>query len=321
MSQETQIVIVRFLVPALFAAIGGWLLTRSVIPSPLADANWNQGIEVTTKQRMWSTILGALICSAGIVVSDFWARGILLNPAAWVSWEAKYQWNWLIWMLPAVYLVLAAVRLIWSERTHYTSVLWPALFLFAIVALYIPLVELEVWGDQILLVLNLILIGLVAIVSNTAALNELVTSRANRWAGLVLMGQFGCVAAVVLQSYGSLGELAIVGSAICFGLTIATLSQKFRPIAFGEWRVAIIAYPLISVAVSILLLSGFFQSKPLLPNWLFYIVLLLPTINWFFDYVYGRYGRVWWRIVLAAIVSSSVLAAILITTNPFASEW
>lgn len=330
MTPDINFVIFRCLLPTIFAALGGYLLTRSFkratlvttpLSNPASPAVMSPTERIEGTYDLWRVLGGAFLCGLGVIVSEYWSRGILLAPNQWLDWNARYQWNWIVWALPVTFLLMGFARWTWQTRTAFASVMWPAVFLFSIAVLTGSLVELEVWGEHLQMILYMIVVGLIAVVLNVASISDMATTRANRWAGLVLAGQFGCVAAVALQTYASLGETALLGASICFGLTVATLTYKVRPVAFGEWSVSFILYPLASVAVSLLLLSVLFQSKPLLPWWLFSLVLMLPTVVWFFDIVYGRYGRVWWRVVLAASVCLITKGLILALTNPFQSEW
>lgn len=287
MSLELQLFLFRILIPAVLAAAGGFLFVRH------------------------SILLGAFLAGLGIVLSDFLARGILWNPSEWLDWEARYQWQWLVWLLPASFLVLAVSYVQSESDATRTFFLWPALFLFSLAVHYVALFEMESWGDKWELAFHSILIGLIVSVVNIGAIHELNLSGASRWSPLVLLGQLGCAAAIALQSYASLGEWILSSVGIVVGIACVTLAVKADTKPFGGWPFSILVYPLAIAAAVGIALTPFFQSRPLLPLWLHGIVLLLPAVVWFFDVVYGRYWRTWLRVVLAAIVSAAVLGGVI----------
>jgi hypothetical protein len=165
-----------------------------------------------------------------------------------------------------------------------------------------------------------IAVGTVAILLNIATLDNLARSGAARWTPLVLLGQLGCVAAIILQSYASLGEwtLACIGTTV--GLSIGSLIKGSQPPTFAGWQLSSIVYPLAIASGASLILSPYFQSQPL-SLWLQGSVLFLPTAVWLVDVIFTRYGNAWVRALCAAVICSVLLAAILLITKPFQSEW
>lgn len=313
MSFEQQILLQRILLPGLASLVGCWLFLSSKSESGGEE-------DATYPHARWKTLLGSLLIGGSLLVSDFWQRELLSDPMAWTSWTASYRWQWLIWLIPGAVLGLGLLRLFSVSEREQSALVWPALCLFAIGAHYLTIFEPETWPKWLTPMFQAILIGSAASILNLASLHSLVATGASRWTPLVLLAQLGCVAAIAIQSYASLGEWVLTGIGVTLGATCVSFFYSAKSRLFGVWPLAIALYPIVISASICLLSTGYFRSRPL-PIGLTGVVLFLPSLVGFLDFVYGRYGRPWYRVVWAAVACVAVLIAVILITEPFQSDW
>jgi len=313
MSFELGILLQRIVLPAICSLLGCYLLSR-------VDKGEDWYDDQPTKGIGWQTFFGATICAIGMIGSDLWQRGVLFQPVEWSNWQASYQWQWMVWMIPGFMILLALVRVIYSTPIHFTAMAATATTAFAIGVLFVCLNEGKAWEDQSTKLMPWMAASCLAVTLNTASLNSIARSDGSRWVALTTLGQFGCVAAIALQSYASLGEWTLVGLGVSIGAAVVGgLAGSSAKLHFG-WQLSTVVVPLGVMAVACCSISNFFESQPL-PLWLVGSVLFLPTIVCVFDVVFGRLFNAWFRVVIAAIVCSFVLGAILNITKPWQSEW
>jgi hypothetical protein len=228
-------------------------------------------------------------------------------------------------LIPSSFVVLGLLRSVLPIPKSIANIAWPMLAILTASTLIVSLMEpdmlnAEKWKEELKSLLWCIAVGTVAILLNIATLDNLARSGAARWTPLVLLGQLGCVAAIILQSYASLGEwtLACIGSTV--GLSVGSLITRSQPPTFAGWQLSPVVFPLTIASGTSVLLSPYFQSHPL-SHWLQGSVLFLPTAVWLVDIVFARYGNAWVRASCAAVICGVLLATILLITKPFQSEW
>ena len=314
MSFEIDIGLQRVVLPAVCSLIGCALLVRS-------DQGEDWYDDEPVKGTALPTVLGAVLCAVGMITSDFWQRGLISAPSEWSSWKASYQWEWMIWMIPASMVLLAMARVVFSIPVHFTGLAGTVTSAIAIGVIYVCLNEGAVLDDQHVKLLPWMAVGCLAAVCNMASLNSIARAGGSRWVSLTVLGQFGCVAAITLQSYASLGEWAVVGIGVALGASIVGLFRQSSAKLHYGWQLSTIVLPLAIMAVACLATSRFFFESHSLPYWLIGSVLFLPTIVGVFDIVLGRITSGWFRVVLAASWCSLALGAILYITKPWQSEW
>ena len=314
MSLELDIGLQRVALPAVCSLIGCTLLVRT-------DQGEDWFDDEPVKGTAFPTILGAILCGVGMIASDLWKRGLIFAPAEWHAWKASYQWEWMIWMIPASMVVLALVRAVFSVPAHFTGLAGTLTGAIAVGVLFVCLNEGDVWDDQHPKILPWMAASCMASICNTAALNSIARAGGSRWVSLTVLGQLGCVAAIVLQSYASLGEWTVAGIGVALGACVAGgYRASSAKLHFG-WQISTVVLPLAIMAVTCLAVSRFFFESHPLPIWLIGSVLFLPTIVGLFDVVLGRITSEWFRVVLAGLLCSLALGAILYITKPWQSEW
>ena len=313
MSFEIQIALQRLLLPAVCSLIGCYLLSKTDQGEDWYDDEPLQGIA-------FPTLSGTLLCALGLICSDLWQRGIILKPIEWSQWKASYQWQWMVWMIPGSMLLLAVARSIFTVPIHFTAMAGIATATLAIGVLFVCLNERTVWDDQSAKLLPWMAVGGVAAMWNIASLNSIARSDGSRWVSLTVLGQLGCVAAVTLQSYASLGEWSLAGVGAAAGTSIVGVFLGAKAKLHYGWPLSTVVIPLGIMAISCLAVSNFFESRPL-PTWLIASVLFLPTLVCIVDIVVGRLMNSWFRVFLAGCVCCLVLGAILNITKPWHSEW
>jgi hypothetical protein len=318
MNFEIQVFLQRIAIPAVASLAGGWLLLSTEAGTENHEDEPLQGI-------FFKTLLGTILCGIGLLASDLLQRGLLFKPEEWLSWKASYQWQWMAVLIPSSFVVLGLLRSVLPIPKSIANIAWPMLAILTACTLIVSLMEpdmlnAEKWKEELKSLLWCIAVGTVAILLNIATLDNLARSGAARWTPLVLLGQLGCVAAIILQSYASLGEwtLACIGSTV--GLSVGSLITRSQPPTFAGWQLSPVVFPLTIASGTSLLLSPYFQSHSL-SHWLQGSVLFLPTAVWLVDIVFARYGNAWVRASCAAVICGVLLATILLITKPFQSEW
>ena len=162
--------------------------------------------------------------------------------------------------------------------------------------------------------------GILAAIWNLTSLNSIAKSGGSSWVSLTILAQLGCVAAITLQSYASLGEWAVVGIGVATGASVVGLRAGSASKLHYGWQLSTVVLPLGIMAVTCLAVSSFFESRPL-PIWLIGSVLFLPTLVGVMDFIYGRTANPWFRLFLALCVSCLVLGGIFFFTKPWQTEW
>ena len=315
MSVELDIGLQRVVLPAVCSLIGCTLLVRT-------DQGEDWFDDEPVKGVAFPTVLGVILCAAGLIGSDLWQRGLITTPAEWSTWKASKQWEWMSWMIPASMVVLGLARAIFRIPTHFTGLAGTVTGAIAIGVLFVCLNEGAEWDDQREKLLPWMAASCLAAMCNMAALNSIARAGGSRWVSLTVLGQLGCVAAITLQSYGRLGEWAVAGIAVAMGASVvgAFGNSSSAKLHYG-WQLSIIVLPLAVMAVACLAVSRFFFESQPLPIWLIGSVLFLPTLVGLFDFIVGRLTSEWFRVVLAALLCSLVLATILYITKPWQSAW
>ena len=313
MSFELQIVLQRLLLPAICSLIGCYLLSTTDPGEDWYDDEPVRGIA-------FPTLSGALLCAVGLICSDLWQRGIILKPLEWSNWQASYQWQWMVWMIPGSMVVLAIARTVFAVPIHFTAMAGIATASLAIGVLFVCLNEGTAWDDQSAKLLPWLAAGGVAAMWNIASLNSIAKSDGSRWVSLIILGQLGCVTAIVIQSYASLAEWSLAGIGAASGASIVGVFLGSKTKLHYGWQLSTVVIPLGIMAIACLTVSNFFESRPL-PTWLIASVLFLPTLVCVVDIVVGRLMNTWFRVFLAACMCCLVLGAILNFTKPWQSEW
>lgn len=267
MSFEQQILLQRILLPGLASILGCWLLLSSK-----SESGGNE--DASYPHARWKTLLGCLLIGGSLLVSDFWQRDLLWDPAAWTSWTANYRWQWMIWGIPGAVLGLGLLRVFSISEREQAALAWPALCLLSIGTHYLAIFEPETWPNWLIPMFHAILIGSAASILNIASLHSMVATGASRWSSLILLAQLGCVAAIAVQSYASLGEWVLTGIGITLGATCVSFFYSAKSRLFGVWPLAVVLYPIVISASASLLLTGYFRSRPL-PIGLTGVVLFL----------------------------------------------
>jgi hypothetical protein len=310
---NTLLILQRIAVPGVCALIGSALIAWT-------DPGENVYEDEPVQGKGFQTFFGALLCGAGLVASDFWFRDIIAKPGEWQNWKASYQWQWMVWTIPAAMIVLAIARACFTTPIHYVAIAGTLIWSISIGILFFSLNEGDVWQEQSSMLMPWLAAGAVAMALNTYSLNAIAKSGGSRWHSLIVLAQFGCVAAIAIQAYGSLGEFAIAGSAVAAGASIISLAKGSTSTTHFGWQLSTIVLPLAIMAVSILAVSRFFEAVQL-PNWLIPCVLFLPTLSAIVDLVFGRLSNAWIRPMFSAAFCSGILGWIVYLALSKTPDW
>lgn len=313
MSFELQIGLQRLLLPAVCSVVGCVILTRT-------DPGENWRDKEPIRGAVFSTLFGAFLCAIGMICSDLWQREIIAKPAEWRYWQASYQWQWMVWMIPGGMVIMALSRSIFAIPIHYAALAGFVTASLAIIVLFVCLNQGQVWDDQKAKLLPWMAASCIAVMWNTASLNSIANSDGSRWVSLTILGQLGCVSAITFQSYASLGEWTLVGIGVAAGASLVGVFTGSKAKLHFGWQLSTVVIPLGIMAVACLAVSSFFESRPL-PIGVIGSVLFLPTLVGFVDFVFGRTANPWFRVFLATCVCCLVLGGVFYFAKLWQSEW
>jgi hypothetical protein len=313
MSFEMNIVMQRLVLPAIFAMVGCYLLART-----------DQGEDWYDDERVrglgFPTLLGAFLCGLGLVVSDFWSRGILGQPEVWGEWKASYQWQWMVWMIPGSMLLFAITRTIFGVPIQYGSMAALLTCSLAVAVLFVCLNEGVVWQDQSDKLMPWLAAGLVAVVWNVHSMNAIARSGGSRWNTLIATAQLGCVAVIAMQAYASLGLWATAGIGTAIGATVVGLAKGSTAKLYFGWQLSTVVIPMLMMAAGVLVVSRFFETTSV-PVWLVWSALFLPSLAGLADLVFGRLSSPWVRPFFAALVCGGILGWLIFLAMSNKPEW
>jgi hypothetical protein len=212
---EGNLLVFRVLIPLVLGAFFGFSAARS----------GRKGFVVC--------VLSCLILWGAFAVSDFGSRGLLMRtdwifagPGGVGGWEAKEPWMHWVWVAPLVMTLWIALRWILgrgqsetSSRSKRVMRLVEAIYwLSAIAWMSFSMFPVgEGYAQQASKFAYLGVLTWVASVVNAGLLVERTEIAQSRWFRWALVVQFGCIAAVVLQSYASLGEWVVFCGAFMAG--------------------------------------------------------------------------------------------------------
>jgi hypothetical protein len=212
---EGNLLVFRVLIPLVLGAFFGFSAARS----------GRKGFVVC--------VLSCLILWGAFAVSDFGSRGLLMRtdwifagPGCVGGWEAKEPWMHWVWVAPLVMTLWIALRWILgrgqsetSSRSKRVVRLVEAIYwLSAIAWMSFSMFPVgEGYAQQATRFAYLGVLTWVASVVNAGLLVERTEIAQSRWFRWALVVQFGCIAAVVLQSYASLGEWLVFCGAFMAG--------------------------------------------------------------------------------------------------------
>jgi hypothetical protein len=157
----------------------------------------------------------------------------------------------------------------------------------------------EGYAEQALKFAYLGVLTWVASVVNAGLLVERTEIAQSRWFRWALVVQFGCIAAVVLQSYASLGEWVVFCGAFMAGAIGMNVSSKSGRGGGQELGQELSLGMLMSfAAVAGLTLSQAYAWNPL-PLWLLGVLAMSPSIMAIVDMGLSRSGRgsLWRRLI------------------------
>jgi len=313
---EGNLLVFRVLIPLVLGAFFGFSAARS----------GRKGFVVC--------VLSCLILWGAFAVSDFGSRGLLMRtdwifagPGGVGGWEAKEPWMHWVWVAPLVMTLWIALRWIlgrWQSETSSRSkrVVWlveAIYWLSAIAWMSFSMFPVgEGYAQQASKFAYLGVLTWFASVVNAGLLVERTEVAQSRWFRWALVVQFGCIAAVVLQSYASLGEWVVFCGAFMAG-AIGNGAIGYGAIgngAIGNGAIGMngssksgrggqelgLGMLMSFAAVAGLSLSQAYAWNPL-PLWLLGVLAVSPSIMAIVDMGLSRSGRVsLWRRLIGFLV-------------------
>lgn len=318
---EGKLLVFRVLIPLVLGAFFGFLAARS----------GRKGFVVC--------VLSCLILWGAFAVSDFGSRGLLMRtdwifggPGSLGGWEAKEPWMHWVWVAPlamTLWMVLRLNLVGWILGRRYRAegqletgsrsrpvvrVVEAIYWLLAIAWMSFSMFPVgEGYAQQAMKFGYLGVLTWVASIVNAGLLVERTEVAQSRWFRWALVVQFGCIAAVVMQSYASLGEWVVfcgafmagaIGSgAIGSGGIGMNVSGKSGRVGAQEVGQELGLGMLMSfAAVAGLTLSQAYAWNPL-PLWLLGVLAMSPSIMAIVDMGLSRSGRgSQWRRLMGFLV-------------------
>jgi len=312
LSFETQIALQRLLVPSLIAFVGAFLMSRSMFRSPTAPTGSGPRLALRP-------LAGALLIGLALIVSDLWQRGILADPTAWRAWSAREPWMWMVWMIPAIIVVLAAMEYFLRLRDFSGGAGSPIRVALAAAAMLVVLPQGAGYEDQLGNAVRWVAFGTVASIWNASAIDGIATHDGARWAPCVLLAQLGGIAAMVLQSYASLGEWVLAGIGVTLGVCLVALIFPSAASSEVGWSLSPAVQGLVILACASVAVSTFYASTPQ-PNLLVASILLLPTLVGWVDCGVRRWNP-WYRALIAAAISGILIGIVVFLAIQQQPEW
>lgn len=319
---EVKLLVYRVLIPLVLGAF------FSLLPARLG----RKGLVVS--------VLSCLVLWGAFAISDFGSRGLLTGglltggllmrpdwifsgPGSIGGWEAKEPWMHWVWVAPLVMTLWIALSWIlvgwilgrcfraegqpgtgsrstrvarWVEAIYwFSAIAWMSFSMFPVG---------EGYAQEALKFGYFGVLTWVAAVVNAGLLVERTEVAQNRWFRWALVVQFGCIAAVVLQSYASLGEWVIFCGAFMTGAIGAGALGRNGASKNGREGAHEVALGMLMsfAAVAGLSLSQAYAWNPL-PLWLFGVLAMSPSIMAVVDMGLARSGRGSpWRRLLGFLV-------------------
>ena len=314
---EGNLLVFRVLIPLVLGAFFGFLAARS----------GRRGFVVC--------VLSCLILWGAFAISDFGSRGLLTRgllmrtdwifggPGSLGGWEAKEPWMHWVWVAPLVMTLWIALRWILvrgilgrglqaedqretSSRSKRVVRLVEAIYwLSAIAWMSFSMFPVgEGYAQQATRFAYLGVLTWVASVVNAGLLDERTEVAQSRWFRWALVVQFGCIAAVVLQSYASLGEWvvfcgAFMAGAIGYGaIGYGAIGMNGSSKSGRGGQELGLGMLMSFAAVAGLSLSQAYAWNPL-PLWLLGVLVMSPSIMAIVDMGLSRSGRgsLWRRLI------------------------
>ena len=335
---EGKLLVFRVLIPLVLGAFFGVLAARAGRKG-LVDC-------VLSCLILWVAFAISDFGSRGLLTQGLLTRGLLMRtdwifsgpgsvagPGGLGGWEAKEPWMHWVWVAPLVMTLWIALRWIldgwilgrWfraegqpeagSRSKRVVRLVGAVYWLSAIAWMSFSMFPVgEGYAQQAMKFGYLGVLTWVASVVNAGLLVERTELAQNRWFRWALVVQFGCIAAVVLQSYASLGEWVVFCGAFMTGaigsgalwsgaLWSGALGRNgaSKNAREGAYEVAL------GMLMSFAAVAGLSLSQAyawnLLPLWLFGVLAMSPSIMAVVDMGLARSGRgSRWRRLLGFLV-------------------
>lgn len=301
---EGKLLLFRVLVPLVFGALSAWFLRhRLEWPATTDGESGPEAKRPGARGLGWA--LGCVLVWIAFWVSELGSRGILLSPQQWSSWEARERWMHWVWIGPLVLSNWIAVKAIMKSSPFASAVV--ALFMGLAMALmaWFMFPDGSGYADQRTWFFVLSLLSLVFALSNRVLVHWRQETAGSVWFGWVHVMHLGCVAAVVLQSYASLGEwMVFSGSMLAGVLLVLGLSKQ-------PWCESILTPLLAFSAVAGLSLSRAYSWSPL-PTGVLVLLLGFPSLAALVDGFVCRFlgGSVVGRVAILFVILGIALGII-----------
>jgi hypothetical protein len=301
---EGKLLLFRVLVPLVFGALSAWFLRhRLELPATTDGESGPEAKRPGARGLGWA--LGCVLVWIAFWVSELGSRGILLSPQQWSSWEARERWMHWVWIGPLVLSNWIALKAIMKSSPSASAVI--ALFMALTMALmaWFMFPDGSGYADQRTWFFVLSLLSLVFALSNRVLVHWRQETPGSVWFGWVHVMHLGCVAAVVLQSYASLGEWMVFSGSMMAGVMLVLGLSK------QAWCELSLTPLLAFSAVAGLSLSRAYSWSPL-PTGVLVLLLGFPSLAALVDGFVCRFlrGSVVGRVAILFVILGIALGII-----------
>ena len=212
---EGKLLLFRVLLPLVFGALVAYFSRYRLALSAESERQPER-----PRAIRFGSVAACVLVWMAFWISELGSRGILLFPQQWFSWEARERWMHWVWIGPMVLSVWLAVRAFLKSSPLASKAIALAMGLAMAPMAWFMFPDGPGYADQRNWFCVLSLLSLVFALANLLLVNLRQTNSGSVWFGWVHVLHLGCVAAVVLQSYASLGEWMVFSGSMMAGVML-----------------------------------------------------------------------------------------------------
>jgi len=316
---EGKLLVFRVLLPLVSGMLAAWLIVPSQAGEDRPRGNG---------RPLLMAILGSLTIWGAFLISDLASRGILLDPNDWSSWEAREPWMHWVWTGPLVLTLWLSIGLVCARKAFH----WLWIMAFVLLALSVLSLMMfpsgQGYADQLTSFRYLGGLALVASLLNVSLVMQRCIETKSSWFGWAHVAHLGCIAAVVLQSYASLGEWIIFCGSLMAGAMLLMSRREHTHSTQGFFKTgdrlfeSVLTMLMGFAAVAGLSISRAYAWNPM-PLWLLLVLATLPSLMASVDIAIFRFakGSIGGRLAGCLVVLGIVFALLYVFVLRTEPQW
>lgn len=300
MSFTSQVIVCCLVLPGLVS--GGFACLAIAIAKRSACTSEDKSNPVSVR--------GGLIAAIGWCLAMAVAMGLRQWRGSEQEWldtvfgiEAWQQILWPMFLFAGV-LAIGRVPVFGWNRRHDGSGRYVAATAAACAVAFVVLPDGEDWADLFPLHRSWFALTVVSCLANAWMMERLVRSGGENWVLLVLLAGLGVPAILGAVNYAAPAEWTFAAIAATASCLLVSWASAWRKTPNAIWT---IVYPGSAVIASMTTTARFYTYEDY-PTWIYLTSLFLPSLVVLADVPFCLRG--WkWRVPVAAVVSSSMIAA------------